>query len=128
MNKVMKAAMIAFFLLAATPVLAQTPAAPAQTAPAAKYSVQTSKLGELAANPATKATFLKYFPEVVNHPQFNEGVGIDTAGCCAVFARRRDAGKASRDGCRIESPAVNALKTKRTTKTTKPNGAGIARA
>ena len=69
----MKAALIAFFLLAATPVLAQTPAAPAQTAPAAKYSVQTSKLGELAANPATKAIFFKYVPEVVNHPQFNEG-------------------------------------------------------
>ena len=76
MNKVMKAAMIAFFLLAATPVLAQTPAAPAQTAPAAKYLVQTSKLGELAVNPATKATFLKYFPEVVNHPQFNEGLEL----------------------------------------------------
>ena len=77
----MKAAMIALVLLAAAPAFvvsgwAQTPETPAQTAPAAKYSVQTSKMGELAANPATKAVFLKYFPEVVNHPQFNEGLDL----------------------------------------------------
>lgn len=72
----MKAALIALALLAATPALAQTPAPPAQTAPAAKYSVQTSKLGELIANPATKAIFEKYFPEVVNHPQLNEGLDL----------------------------------------------------
>ena len=43
---------------------------------APKYSVQTSKMGDLAANPATKAIFLKYFPEVVNHPQFSEGLDL----------------------------------------------------
>jgi hypothetical protein len=67
---------IALVLLAAAPAFAQVPETPAQTTPAAKYSVQTSKLGELAANPATKAIFLKYFPEVVNHPQFNEGLDL----------------------------------------------------
>lgn len=50
--------------------LAQAPAA------APKFSVQTSKLGELAADPAAKAIFLKNFPEVVNHPQFNEGLDL----------------------------------------------------
>ena len=68
----MKSILIALALLAAAPAFAQAPAEPAQTA-AARYSVQASKLGELAANPATKAIFFKYFPEVVNHPQFNEG-------------------------------------------------------
>jgi hypothetical protein len=64
----MKAAMIALVLLATTPALAQAPETPVQTAPSGRYSVQTSKLGELAANPTTRAIFLKYFPEVVNHP------------------------------------------------------------
>ena len=74
----MKAVVIALALLAATPAYAQeaAPAAPAATAPATKYSVQTSKLGELVANPVTKAIFLKYFPEVVNHPQLNEGLDL----------------------------------------------------
>ena len=69
----MKSMLIAFVLLTAAPAFAQAPAEPAPAAPAAKYSVQTSKMGELAANPATKAIFFKYFPEGVNHPQFNEG-------------------------------------------------------
>ena len=72
----MKTAMIVLALLAATPALAQAPETPAQTVPSGRYSVQTSKLGELAANPATRAIFLKYFPEVVNHPQFNEGLEL----------------------------------------------------
>lgn len=72
----MKAAVIVLALLAAAPACAQAPASPVQTAPSGRYSVQTSKLGELAANPATKAIFLKYFPEVVNHPQFNEGLEL----------------------------------------------------
>jgi hypothetical protein len=54
----------------AGPVLAQTPG------PAAKFSVQTSRLGDLAADPAAKAILLKHFPEVVNHPQFNEGLHL----------------------------------------------------
>jgi hypothetical protein len=69
----MKRLMIAAFLLAASPVLAQAPAAPAAVAPAAKYSIQTTKLGELADNPATRPIFEKYFPEVLHHPQFEEG-------------------------------------------------------
>ncbi len=72
----MKAAVIALALLAATPAYAQeVPAAPA-TAPAAKYSVQTTTLGQLADNPATRPIFAKYFPEVLNHPQFNEGLSF----------------------------------------------------
>ena len=50
--------------------------APADLAPAPKFSVQTSRLGALAADPAAKAIFLKHFPEVVNHPQFNEGLDL----------------------------------------------------
>jgi hypothetical protein len=72
----MKSVLIALVLLTVAPAFAQAPETPAQTAPAAKYSVQTSKMGDLAANPATKAIFLKYFPEVVNHPQFNEGLDL----------------------------------------------------
>jgi hypothetical protein len=33
-------------------------------------------LGELAADPAAMAILLKHFPEVANHPQFNEGLGL----------------------------------------------------
>jgi hypothetical protein len=50
--------------------------APVDPAPAPKFSVQTSRLGALAADPAAKAIFLKHFPEVVNHPQFNEGADL----------------------------------------------------
>jgi len=72
----MKGQLIALFLAAATPCLAQAPAQPAATAPAPKYSIQTTTLGELADNPQTKAIFEKYFPEVLHHPQFNEGLGL----------------------------------------------------
>ncbi len=69
----MKRLLIAALLVAATPVLAQTAAAPAATAAAPHYSIQTSKLGELADNPQTRPIFEKYFPEVLHHPQFEEG-------------------------------------------------------
>ena len=72
----MKPHLIAIFLAIATPCMAQAPAEPAATAPAAKYSIQTTTLGELADNPQTKAIFEKYFPEVLHHPQFNEGLGL----------------------------------------------------
>jgi hypothetical protein len=49
---------------------------PAEVAPAPKFSVQTSRLGAVAADPDAKAIFLKHFPEVVNHPQFNEGADL----------------------------------------------------
>ncbi|MES2472724.1 MAG: hypothetical protein V4601_07780 [Pseudomonadota bacterium] len=55
---------------------AQAPVDPTAAAPAPKFSVQTSRLGALAADPAAKAIFLKHFPEVVNHPQFNEGADL----------------------------------------------------
>ena len=72
----MKSIVIALALLATTPALAQAPAAPAQTVPATKYSIQTSTLGQLADNPQTRAIFEKYFPEVLHHPQFNEGLNL----------------------------------------------------
>jgi para-nitrobenzyl esterase len=72
----MKHALIALAFLMAAPAWAQAPSVPVQVAPAAKYSVQTTKLGELLANPATKALFEKYFPEVANHPQINEGLDL----------------------------------------------------
>ncbi len=71
----MKAQLIAILLMAATPSLAQAPAAPA-AATTPKYSVQTTTMGEMVANPQTKALLEKYFPEVINHPQFNEGLGL----------------------------------------------------
>jgi len=64
----MKRLLIAAMLALTATALAQT--APA---PAPHYSIQTSKLGELADNPQTRPIFEKYFPEVLHHPQFDEG-------------------------------------------------------
>lgn len=72
----MKHALIGLALLVAAPAWAQEAPAPAQTEAAAKYSIKTSKLGELLDNPATKALFEKYFPEVAHHPQINEGLDL----------------------------------------------------
>ena len=72
----MKGRLIAIFLLAATPALAQAPVEPAAAAPAPKYSIQTSTLGQLLENPTTKALLEKHFPEVAHHPQLNEGLGL----------------------------------------------------
>jgi hypothetical protein len=47
----MKGQLIAILLMAATPSLAQAPAAPEGTP---KYSVQTTTMGEMVANPQTK--------------------------------------------------------------------------
>jgi len=72
----MKHLLISLALLVASPALAQQAAAPAQTEAVPKYSIKTSKLGELLGDPQTKAIFEKYFPEVVNHPQINEGLDL----------------------------------------------------
>ena len=72
----MKHLLISLALLVASPALAQETVAPAQIDAVAKYSIKTSKLGELLNNPQTKAIFEKYFPEVVNHPQINEGLDL----------------------------------------------------
>ena len=54
-----------------------TCAAAAQTAPApTQYSIQTSTLGQLIANPATKTILEKDFPEIASHPQLNEGLDL----------------------------------------------------
>ena len=72
----MKAISLALALLAATPAYAQqAPATPVTPAPA-KYSIQTTTLGQLADNPQTRAIFEKYFPEVLHHPQFSEGLNL----------------------------------------------------
>jgi len=70
--KPMLIALVAASLLGA-PALAQAPAAPAA---AAKFSVQTSTLGQLLADPATKAILTKDFPEIVNHPQLDQGLDL----------------------------------------------------
>ena len=72
----MKYALIAFAFLTAIPARAQAPIDPVQAAPAAKYSIQASTLGELLGNPATKTIFEKDFPEVAHHPQLSEGLGL----------------------------------------------------
>ena len=69
----MKRLLLAALLLAATPTMAQTLVSPGAATGTPKYSIQTSKLGELADNPATRPVFEKYFPEVLHHPQFEEG-------------------------------------------------------
>lgn len=53
------------------PVLAQEVAAPVP-----KFSVQTSRMGDLVADPVAGPVFLRHFPEIVNHPQFNEGAHL----------------------------------------------------
>ncbi len=70
----MKHALISLALLIAVPAWGQE--ATAQSEVAAKYSIKTSKLGELLNNPQTKAIFEKYFPEVVNHPQIDQGLDL----------------------------------------------------
>ena len=72
----MKHVLIGLALLVAVPAWAQDAAPPAQAEVATKYSIKTSKLGELIDNLQTKAIFEKYFPEVVNHPQINEGLDL----------------------------------------------------
>jgi hypothetical protein len=72
----MKHLLVGLALLVAVPAWAQETVAPVQTEVATKYSIKTSKLGELINNPQTKAIFEKYFPEVLNHPQINEGLDL----------------------------------------------------
>jgi hypothetical protein len=70
--KPMLIALVAATLLGA-PALAQ---APAVVATPAKFSVQTSTLGQLLADPAAKAILAKDFPEVVNHPDLDQGLDL----------------------------------------------------
>ena len=72
----MKRALIGLALLVASPVWAQDAAVPAQVEAAAKYSIKSSKLGELLDNSQTKGIFEKYFPEVAHHPQISEGLDL----------------------------------------------------
>ena len=72
----MKHVLISLALLAASPAWAQEAVAPAQAEAASKYSIKTSKLGELLDNPQTKLLFEKYFPEVAHHPQISEGLDL----------------------------------------------------
>jgi hypothetical protein len=72
----MKYALVGFALLAAMPAWAQVAANEPAAQAAPKYSIQTSTLGQLLDNPATKAIFEKDFPEVAHHPQISEGLGL----------------------------------------------------
>jgi hypothetical protein len=74
----MKKLLITLALLIAAPVstvssLAQAPAAPAQAAPQAHYSVETTKIGALLDTPALLVIFKKYLPEIVANPQVEQG-------------------------------------------------------
>ena len=72
----MRHLLIGLALLMASPAWGQEAVAPAQAEAASKYSIKSSKLGELLNDPQTKAIFEKYFPEVANHPQINEGLDL----------------------------------------------------
>lgn len=72
----MKHALICVALLVALPAWAQEVPAPAQIETATKYSIKTSTLGQLLENPATKALFEKYFPEVAHHERISEGLDL----------------------------------------------------
>lgn len=72
----MKLALICLALLIALPASAQDAVAPAQIEAATKYSTKTSTLGQLLENPATKALFEKYFPEVAHHERISEGLDL----------------------------------------------------
>ena len=69
----MKNLLVALALITATPAFAQAPAAPAQTAPATPYSVETTKIGTLLDTPALLVIFKKYLPEIVANPQVDQG-------------------------------------------------------
>jgi hypothetical protein len=60
--KIVYAAIAALSLLAAAPAIAQTPAAPA-----AKVSVETTKISEIAKNPAAKAALEKVLPQIAEY-------------------------------------------------------------
>ena len=69
-------------VLAAVMVLGISLPAAAQTAPAPApktFSVQTSTIGDLLDNPAAKAVFAKYLPDVVSNPQIDEGRAMTLA-------------------------------------------------
>ena len=72
----MKYTLVSLALILASPAMAQEPVAPVQSEAVAKYSIKTSKLGQLLDNPQTKVIFERYFPEVVHHPQINEGLDL----------------------------------------------------
>jgi hypothetical protein len=61
----------------AAPVVpaAVTPATSAAPAPKT-FSVATSTIGDLLDNPAAKAVFVKYLPDVASDPQINQGRGM----------------------------------------------------
>jgi len=66
----------AVLLVFSLPAIAQpAPAAPAAAAPKS-FSVATSTIGDLLDNPAAKAVFVKYLPEVASDPQIDQGRGM----------------------------------------------------
>jgi hypothetical protein len=58
-----------FVLALGCAALAQAPAPAAPTG----YSVATTTIGEMLDNPALKAIFQKYLPDIVSNPQIDEG-------------------------------------------------------
>jgi hypothetical protein len=62
-------------LFLAAGAMAQTSAAPAAAAPA-KASVETTTIGDLLDNPATKAVLEKDLPELVSDPRLPQAKGM----------------------------------------------------
>jgi len=63
-------------LTATAGAMAQTPAAPAAAAPAGKPSVETTTIGDLIANPASKAVLAKDIPELLAYDGLDQIKGM----------------------------------------------------
>jgi hypothetical protein len=75
---IMKRLMLAAVLVAFSLMLFNM-AVIAQTAPAAgpkSFSVANSTIGDLLDNPAAKAVFVKYLPDVASNPDIDQGRGM----------------------------------------------------
>jgi hypothetical protein len=69
-NILLAAALVVFSL----PAIAQTAPAPAEGPKT--FSVANSTIGDLLDNPAAKAVFVKYLPDVASNPDIDQGRGM----------------------------------------------------
>lgn len=68
---------------------AQTPAAPMAAAPG-KPSVETTTIGDLLANPATKAVLVKDYPDLIAYPGLDQIKGLTLRGISAYPEAKLD--------------------------------------
>lgn len=66
-------------ILAAAVAMALAPAAFAQEATTAKYSIDKQTIGELVKNEATKAALVKVIPDLIANPQLEQGYELKFA-------------------------------------------------